>query len=141
MEAVTAKVDSRVFCHINSLGDKISNTAAPIQPNPFWFWEKSNYMYRIINDNCPSNFMSRFTYVSGGSRNSESCNLYINRSGSNKNFYYLGAKCWNIIPPNLRDLSDVSSFSNAYKAKLLSSAITDPNYMTNNSYDYFYNAA
>ena len=101
----------------------------------------SNYMYRIINDNCPSNFMSRFTYVSGGSRNSESCNLYINRSVSNKNFYYLGAKCWNIIPPNLRDLSDVSSFSNAYKAKLLSSAITDPNYMTNNSYDYFYDAA
>ena len=38
--AVTAKVDCRVFCHINSLGDKISNTAAPIQPNPFWFWEK-----------------------------------------------------------------------------------------------------
>ena len=35
-----AKVDCRVFCHINSLGDKIS-TAAPIQPNPFWFWEKS----------------------------------------------------------------------------------------------------
>ena len=38
--AVIAKVDCRVFCHINSLGDKISNTAAPIQPNPFWFWEK-----------------------------------------------------------------------------------------------------
>ena len=30
------KVDCRVFCHIkfNFLGDKISNTAAPIQPNP-----------------------------------------------------------------------------------------------------------
>ena len=41
--AVTAKVDCRVFCHINSLGDKISNTAAPIQPNPFWFWEKYSY--------------------------------------------------------------------------------------------------
>ena len=26
-----------VFCHINSLGDKISNTAATIQPNPFGF--------------------------------------------------------------------------------------------------------
>ena len=35
--AVIAKVDCRVFCHINSLGDKISNTAAPIQPNPFGF--------------------------------------------------------------------------------------------------------
>ena len=39
--AVIGKVDCRVFCHINCLGDKISNTAAPIQPNPFWFWEKS----------------------------------------------------------------------------------------------------
>ena len=42
--AVIGKVDCRVFCHINCLGDKISNTAAPIQPNPFWFWEKSIYM-------------------------------------------------------------------------------------------------
>ena len=45
--AVIAKVDCRVFCHINCLGDKISNTAAPIQPNPFWFWEKYHcfFMY------------------------------------------------------------------------------------------------
>ena len=42
--AVIAKVDCRVFCHINCLGDKISNTAAPIQPNPFWFWENI-YIY------------------------------------------------------------------------------------------------
>ena len=27
----------RVFCHIISLGDKISNTAATMQPNPFGF--------------------------------------------------------------------------------------------------------
>ena len=41
METVAAigKVYCRVFCHINSLGDKMSNTAATIQPNPFWFWE------------------------------------------------------------------------------------------------------
>ena len=44
--AVIGKVDCRVFCHINCLGDKISNTAAPIQPNPFWFWE--NYLFIII---------------------------------------------------------------------------------------------
>ena len=37
--AVIGKFDCRVFCHISSLGDKISNTAASIQPNPFWFWE------------------------------------------------------------------------------------------------------
>ena len=33
--AVIAKFDCRVFCHISSLGDKISNTAATIQPNLF----------------------------------------------------------------------------------------------------------
>ena len=33
--AVIAKFDCRVFCHINSLENKISNTAATIQPNPF----------------------------------------------------------------------------------------------------------
>ena len=43
--AVIAKVDCRVFCHMNSLGDKISNTAAPIQPNPFWFWEKCHCFF------------------------------------------------------------------------------------------------
>ena len=43
--AVIAKFDCRVFCHINSLENKISNTAATIQPNPFWFWEKSNLIY------------------------------------------------------------------------------------------------
>ena len=46
--AVIAKVDCRVFCHINSLGDKISNTAAPIQPNPFWFWEKYHCFFMIF---------------------------------------------------------------------------------------------
>ena len=45
--AVIAKVDCRVFCHINCLGDKISNTAAPIQPNPFWFWENI-YIFRSV---------------------------------------------------------------------------------------------
>ena len=42
--AVIAKFDCRVFCHINSLEDKISNTAATIQPNPFWFWENIIYI-------------------------------------------------------------------------------------------------
>ena len=41
------KFDCRVFCHINSLEDKISNTAATIQPNPFWFWE--NISYHFLN--------------------------------------------------------------------------------------------
>ena len=36
------------FCHINSLEDKISNTAATIQPNPFWFWEMFIYQFTIV---------------------------------------------------------------------------------------------
>ena len=98
----------------------------------------SNYMYRIINDCCPSNFMNKFSYVSGGSRNGECCNLYINKSASHKNFYYLGAKCWNILPPSLRNMQDISSFSNTYKTMMLTSLITDTNYIMDNSYDKFY---
>ena len=43
--AVIAKVDCRVFCHIDSLGDGVGGAAAPIQPNPFWFWEKYMYIF------------------------------------------------------------------------------------------------
>ena len=35
--AVIGKFYCRVFCHINPLGDKISNTAATKQPNLFGF--------------------------------------------------------------------------------------------------------
>ena len=98
----------------------------------------SNYMYRIINSNCPTNFMNKFSYVSGGSRNSEHCNLYINKSISHKNLNYLGPKCWNNIPYDLRDKPNVESFSKTYKLQMLSSITSDSNYMSNNSYDYFY---
>ena len=36
----------RVFCHINSLGDKISNTGATKQPNLFGFGK--NYHQHIM---------------------------------------------------------------------------------------------
>ena len=62
----------------------------------------------------------------------------INKSVSHKNFYYLGAKCWNNIPYGLRNLTDVKSFSNTYKSQMLSSITTDSNFMSNNSFDYFY---
>ena len=78
--------------------------------------------------------------VSGGSRDSENCNLYVNKSTSHKNFYYLGAKCWNNLPKSIRILPDISTFSNSYKKLLLSSVALDPNYMTNNLFDYFYAA-
>ncbi len=98
----------------------------------------SNYMYRIINDNGPTNFMNKFRYVSGGSRSSESCNLYVNKSSSHKNFYYLGAKCWNNVSHSLRDATNVTYFSRSYKQQLLSSIICDPNYTTENKFDHFY---
>ena len=98
----------------------------------------SNYMFRIIHDDCPTNFMNKFNYISGGSRNGASCNLYVNRSSSHKPFQYLGAKCWNNIPVELRNLSDIKSFSGTYKQQLLSSVVNDPNYIVDNSFDKFY---
>ena len=98
----------------------------------------SNYMFRIIHDDCPTNFMNKFNYISGGSRNGESCNLYVNRSSSHKPFQYLGAKCWNNISVELRNLSDIKSFSGTYKQQLLSSVVNDPNYIVDNSFDKFY---
>ena len=100
----------------------------------------SNYMFRIIHDNCPTNFMNKFNYVSGGSRNSESCNLYVNRSSSHKNFQYLGAKCWNNLSSDMRNLTDVDSFNKSYKKLLLDSIQSDTNYIVDNSFDKFYSA-
>ena len=54
-------------------------------------------------------------------RSSESCNLY--KSTLHKNFYYLGAKCWNII-------EHIDKFSKTYKAQLLRLIITFPNLTT-----------
>ncbi len=95
-------------------------------------------MYRIVNENCPTNFINKFSYVSGGSRDGQNCNLYINKSTSHKNFYYLGAKCWNNLPNDLRNLPDVCTFSKAYKNRMLLSIANDPNYIPNNAYDNFY---
>ena len=97
----------------------------------------SNYVYRVMNENCPTNFRNKFRFVSGG-RNSDNCNLYVNRSASHKEFYYLAAKCWNNLPPDIRTSPDILSFSKSYKAQLLSSALADPNYIINNSLDYLY---
>ena len=98
----------------------------------------ANYMSRIIHDNCPTNFSNKFSYISGGSRSSEMCNLYVNRSASHKNFQYLGSKCWNNVPVDLRNLSDVTCFNNSYKKQLLASILTDESYVTDNSIEKFY---
>ena len=63
----------------------------------------STYMYKIINKKSPLQFRDTFSYVSGGLRDCENCNLYkTKKSRSHKQFYYIGAKCWNTLPQSLR---------------------------------------
>ena len=57
------------------------------------------------------------------------------RSKSLKDFYYLGAKCWNITPLDLRDIEDVKLFSKAYKARLLNAIKEDQDYRVNNNFN------
>ena len=54
------------------------------------------------------------------------------------NFYYLGAKAWNKLPSELRNITDSKVFSKSYKNQLLESLVNDPNYVVNNAYDYVY---
>ena len=98
----------------------------------------SAYMYRIINELSPSNCMNKFKFISGGSRESSKCNLYIHKSKSLKDFYYLGAKCWNILPNQLREVDGVKEFSKAYKLQLLTSIQSDPYYQVNNQHSNLY---
>ena len=98
----------------------------------------SSYMYRIINETCPQHFIDKFTYISGGSRNGDNCNLYTKKSKSHKEFYYLGAKAWNILPQSLRESQSVKSFSSAYKNALMEKLHNDEHYRTNNTFDEFY---
>ena len=53
-------------------------------------------------------------------------------------FYYLGAKAWNCLPSDLRNLTDPKVFSKNFKNCLLDSVVSDPNYIVNNAYDYIY---
>ena len=99
----------------------------------------SIYVYsRIVNGNSPPQFMNKFSYISGGSRDGESCNLYTIKSSSHKQFSYLGVKCWNLLPQSLRQAETVKDFSDTYKKMLLDSIDVDPNYIVNNTFDIFY---
>ena len=102
----------------------------------------STYMYKILNEAAPSSFSSKFTYVSGGSRDAERCNLYIHKSRTHKTFTYLGAKCWNTIPENIRTIECSVKFSYCMKSKFMSDVIQGvSSYEINNSFDYFYTLA
>ena len=98
----------------------------------------STYMFKIIKGQSPTNFINKFQFISGGSRGGENCNLYTPKSINLKNFYYLGAKAWNILPLNMRNMEDPKPFSTTYKSILLQSIISSSSYTVNNSFDYLY---
>ena len=98
----------------------------------------SSYMYRIVNEICPRHFVGKFSYISGGSRGGENCNLYTQKSKSHKEFFYLGAKAWNVVPQTLRVSESVKHFSNTFKTLLLSKMVSDSSYSTDNSFNKFY---
>ena len=79
----------------------------------------ATYMYRIINGLSPKKIMNKFAYISGGSRDGNSCNLYTNKSRTHKEFYYLRAKCWNLLPQPLRNIENTKNFSDIDKKQLL----------------------
>ena len=95
-------------------------------------------MFKIIKGQSPSNCINKFEFISGGSRDGANCNLYTPRSKNLKNFYYLGAKAWNILPSDLRNINDAKVFSKNYKQLLLDSIINAPSYAVNNAYDFVY---
>ena len=101
----------------------------------------STHMYRIVNEMCPKHFTGKFAYISGGSRERENCNLYTKKSKSHKEFFYLGAKAWNILPQSLRASESVKKFSSTYKNALLQNMINDDNYQINNYFDKFYSSS
>ena len=98
----------------------------------------ATYMYRIINELCPKNYINKFAYISGGTRDGNNCNLYINKSRTHKEFYYLGAKCWNQLPQPVRSAKGAKDFSIKYKQRLLDAVLQDANYSVNNKFDIFY---
>ena len=79
----------------------------------------SNYIFRILHNQAPKQFSNIFSYVSGGSRDAEKCNLYITKSRSHKTFAYLGAKCWNLLADVCREFEDCKKFSKYLKSCFL----------------------
>ena len=82
--------------------------------------------------------MDKFSYISGGSRDGNNCNLYTNKSRTHKEFYYLGAKCWNILPQSLRNIENVKDFSKVFKNQLLKAIVNDVDYKPDNKFDNLY---
>ena len=65
---------------------------------------------------------------------------YIRQKHIYKQFYYLGAKSWNILPQSLRHVETANQFISLLKNKLLECINTDSCYMVNNAFDFIYKA-
>ena len=98
----------------------------------------TTYMYKIIHGLSPPQLRDRFVYISGGSRDGDNCNLYTKKSRTHKHFFYLGAKCWNILPQSLRQADSAKKFGFKLRNQLLYSIKLDTAYTVNNAYDNFY---
>ena len=101
----------------------------------------TNYVFRVLHSEAPTQFSETFSYVSGGSRDAERCNLYISKSRTHKTFSYLGAKCWNLLANVCRNFEDCKKFSKYLKQCLLHAISSDPLYRVNNKFDNFYTPA
>ena len=98
----------------------------------------STYMYKIVNGLSPPQLRDNFTYISGGSRDGENCNMYTKKSKSHKHFFYLGAQCWNALPQPLRHAESQKQFGNVMKNMLLKSIEIDNSYIVDNTHDLIY---
>ena len=47
----------------------------------------SSYMFKVIKGESPNNFINKFKYISGGSRDRSNCKLYTPKSPNLKNFF------------------------------------------------------
>ena len=95
-------------------------------------------MYKIVNEDAPSQFLDKFEYVSGGSRDAEKCNFYIPKTKSHKSFSYLGSKCWNSLPLSIRTAETDKKFSQILKSSFMNEVCNNSSYQANNKFDYFY---
>ena len=76
-------------------------------------------MFKILNGQSPSNFINKFKFISGGSRDGAYCNLNTPQSKNlnrSKEF-------------DLRNLTDTKVFCKNFKNCLLDSVVSDPNYI------------
>ena len=95
----------------------------------------SSYMYKILNEKCPIQFIDKFRYVSGGTRNADKCNLYTIKSKSHKQFQYIGATFWNKIPQPIRESPNIGSFNSSIKISLYKMYYNDDKFIVKNVFD------